>query len=122
MRKVGPPDVLASVTAQFKFDLESIGLVLVFSGLVVVGVLIVTWYRRSVVRPEPTSTLGVEDYRALMEQGLLEPAEFERIRARLEYRGHPEVPSPPPSSDPRGANPTTTTDLPHPPDKRDGRV
>jgi hypothetical protein len=59
---------------------------------------IIAWKLRAWVvadEREPTPEHSLEHYQELLEQGLIDPAEFERIRARF---GDP--PAPPPPTDP----------------------
>jgi hypothetical protein len=102
MWNVGPPAGAAVLTAQFQLDLEWMLLAGAFVGLVLLGAYVIVRFKRwQAAQQATTLPPRIEDYRALMEQGLLEPREFERIRDRFEK--NPPLDSPPPSSPP--ANP-----------------
>lgn len=82
------------MTAQFRFDVEWMLPTLLMVGAVGLGVIIIVWAKRWLTAQQATpAETTVEDYRVLLEQGLLDPQEFERIRDRLEAR-----PAPPPSA------------------------
>ena len=94
MWNVGPPAfatmTAATLTAQLKFDLEWIILAVVLGGLVLLGGFVIVrykrWHAEQQAAPPP---MVIEDYRALMEQGVLDPREFERIREHLERNPPP---------------------------------
>jgi hypothetical protein len=92
-----------------QFDLEGIVLAILLVGLVLLGALAVLWVKRwHAAHQAPLPPTRIEDYRALMEKGLLDPQEFERIRDRLAMRDQlakrdppAERDAPPPPADPR---------------------
>lgn len=92
------PVVLPAATAQFQFDFEWLLLALALMGVVLLGLYVVARFKRKLAQEQAAQPLRVEDYRALMEQGLLQPQEFERIREHLERRTPP--PTPPQPADP----------------------
>jgi hypothetical protein len=110
----GLPAVPATLTARIQIDLESVLLVMVLVGLVALGITVIARTKRGLAEEEPRTFAGnVEDYRVLMEQGILDAAEFERIRDRLEKK----APEPPPS--PAPADPSAQPHFlppPSPPD------
>jgi hypothetical protein len=70
-----------------QFDLEGLLLAIVLVGLVLLGAFAVLWVKRwHAAHQAPSPPTRVEEYRALMEKGLLDPAEFERIRDQLAKR------------------------------------
>lgn len=82
-----PADAIltANLTAQFRLDLEWVILAGILLGLVFLGGFIVARYKRWLVEQKtPPASMAIDDYRALLDQGLLDPEEFERIRRRLE--------------------------------------
>jgi hypothetical protein len=97
MWKDGSPGLGAALTAQIQLNLEWMLLAGSFVGLVLLGLFVIAcvkrWHR---AQQAPTPPTRLEDFRALMEQGLLDPLEFERIRERFENRPPPRGPSPPP--------------------------
>jgi hypothetical protein len=102
MWNVVPPAVLAVLTIPFQVDLEWILLAIVLVGLVLLGALVIARFKHwQAAQQATTLAMRIEDYRALMEQGLLDPLEFERIREQLESKASPDTPSPPsPPADP----------------------
>ena len=105
MWNVGPPGVFASLTAHFRFDLEWMLLAFVLVGLILLGIGVVIGFKRWQAGQQE-STLGtrIEDYRALLEKGLLDPQEFERLRDRLEKEARAD-----------SVPPTSPKDQPDPP-------
>jgi hypothetical protein len=94
MGHVSPPVLVAPLTAQFRLDLEWILLVSVLVGLILLGIFVIVRYKRwQAAQQTPASPTRLEDFRALMEQGLLDPQEFERLREFLQK--NPETPVPP---------------------------
>jgi len=107
MWNVGPPAVIATLTAQFQFNLEWMLLAGALVGLILLGGFVIVRFKRWQAEQEsPTLPTRIEDYRALMEQGLLDPREFERIRDQLE-KGQPDKKVKPdsPSAAPPPADP-----------------
>jgi hypothetical protein len=99
MGHVGPPVLSAHLTAQFRLDLEWIILATSLVGLILLGLFVIVRYKRwqeAEQTPDPPTRL--EDFKALMEQGLLDPQEFERIREAMQKT--PESPPEPPDQDP----------------------
>ena len=99
MWQAGPATFTLGLMAQAKVDPELIGLIILLVGLTVLGIVIVLKVRRW--REEEQGSLApqaqIEDYRALVERGDLDPRDFERIKALLENQadGPPPSPSPP---------------------------
>jgi hypothetical protein len=90
MWSAGSPALLALLTATTQVGREVVLLVSVLAGLILVGVLVVMWFKRwQAAEQKSAPTMRVEDYRALMEQGLLDPQEFDRIRNYLENKVPP---------------------------------
>jgi hypothetical protein len=115
MWNVGPPAVVAALTAQFRFDLEWMLLALVLVGLVALGIFVIVRFKRWMAEQQsPTLPTRVEDYRALLEQGLLDPAEFECIRQELENNHPPDAPS-------RSTTAVPTADPPTAPNPRQNK-
>jgi hypothetical protein len=100
MWNVGPPAgpvilMARALPAQLQLDLEGIVLAIILVGLILLGVIVIVRFKRwQTAQRSPTVPARIEDYRALMEQGLLDPREFERIRQTLEGPG-PMPPAPP---------------------------
>jgi hypothetical protein len=85
------PGLWAEIIPEFKLAGWS-GLLFLVLGS---GVLVILWtrkWRQSLA--EPTEDLTVEDYRKLLEAGVLDAHEYERIRATLE--DEPLPPAQPP--------------------------
>jgi hypothetical protein len=100
MGHVGPPVLIAHLTAQFRLDLEWIILATVLVGLVLLGIIVIVRYKRwQAAEQTPAPPTRLEEYQALMEQGLLDPQEFERIRDSLQKNSEPPT-SPPAESGP----------------------
>ena len=95
MRNVRPPSAFAALTARFRLDLEWILLAGLLAGLLLLGALVIVRFKRWQAAQQETALPRVEDYQALMEQGLLDPLEFERIRERLNKKEAPDPPRPP---------------------------
>jgi len=86
------------VTAEVRFNLELVLWALLLVGLIFLGFFIIWWFKRwQAAEQAPLPPMGIEDYRILMEQGLLEPREFERIRERMELKEKSASPPHPPS-------------------------
>src|SRR3712207_3382576 len=82
--------LVAQVSPQARLILTSLALVAVIGG----GVFAIVWARRwreAAADDAPAEELTIEEYRKLLDEGLLDPEEFERIRARLEARGGSEA-------------------------------
>jgi hypothetical protein len=78
---------MAQLQLDFEWMLLGLGLVV----LVAFGVFVIVRFRRWQADQQSSQPAPhVEDYRVLMEQGLLDPSEFERIRDRLEGRSGQE--------------------------------
>ncbi len=92
----------AVLTARFQFDLEWILLVTGLAGLILLGTLVIVRFKRWHAEHAAAPT-RLDDYRALMERGLIEPSEFERIANLLEQEVandlpmSPEAPTGPPT-------------------------
>lgn len=80
------PPVSPIVTAQVQLDPELILLALVFVGLVVIGTVVIIRVRRWSVATDRPPPMCIDDYQRLMDEGLLAPQEFDRIRVMLEKR------------------------------------
>jgi hypothetical protein len=103
MWNVGPPAVIAALTLQIQFNLEWMLLAGALVGLILLGGLVIVRFKRwQAEQQAPPPPTRIEDYRALMEQGLLDPREFERIRDHLENKVRPDSPpaAPPPADPP----------------------
>ena len=102
MRNVGRPGVFATLTAQFRFDREWILLTGLLVGLLLIGALVIVRFKRwQAAQQQTTPAPRIEDYHALMEQGLLDPLEFERIRDYMKKKDGPaSPPNPSPPVDP----------------------
>ncbi len=104
MHEVGPPSAVAPLMASLmaallRLDLELVILTGLLVGVLVLGVSVIVWFKRwqEAQRQTPASPT-LEDYRALVEQGYLDPIEFDRIREHMEKTDTPsscEPPSPP---------------------------
>ena len=97
MNNVGPPSAaLPLMAALLRLDLELVFLTGLLVGVLVLGVAVIAWFKRwqEGQRQMPAAPT-LEDYRALVEQGILDSLEFERIRERLEKTDQPESPAPP---------------------------
>jgi hypothetical protein len=103
---VGLPAGLCTLTAQFQFDLEWLLLAIILVGLILLGAFVIVRFKRwqGAERSPPVPT-RIEDYRALMEKGLLEAPEFERIRDQLEKKSASPPPAVPPASPSPGPQP-----------------
>ncbi|MBI3410964.1 MAG: hypothetical protein HY040_21730 [Planctomycetes bacterium] len=99
MASARPPPT-AILTAEFTFDLELVLLTLFLVSLVVVGIVVVIRVKRWRTESDEELVPRIDHYRALLEQGILAPEEFERIRKHLEARPVSAVPSGLPSSVP----------------------
>ena len=76
-----PPLLMAWIS----LDAETIGLAAALSVLVISGILAILWVRRWRYEQEPdTVEQQIEHYEDLVRQGLLDPKEFDRIRALLQ--------------------------------------
>jgi hypothetical protein len=104
------------LTAQFQFDPEWMLLAFVFVGLIFLGVFVIVRFKHWQAAQQPTTqATRIEDYRALMEQGLLDAREFERIRDGLEKKATPDSPRPSLPMDPTAipsSEPTRSPDSP----------
>jgi hypothetical protein len=107
------PTLGMGLVAQVTWDLEMIGLIILLTGLIFLGVWAIVWVKRWRQHNQQTRHSPEEEissYRQLLEQGVLRQEEFDRVRIRLEQksRGHPEVtappekPAPPPASESEG--------------------
>lgn len=86
---------VVAVTAQFAFDLEWLLLALVLVAMVIGGFVVVLKVKRWHAAGEPKSVdERLREYRELVNQGLLQPDEFERIRVRLQGPSQPTGQSP----------------------------
>jgi hypothetical protein len=90
--------------AEFQWDVELIALAAVLAGLIGAGALAVYRVKRWWNESEGPATVEdqIEHYEALVEEGELDPQEFDRIRARLEHETasrQPHAPSAQPPSD-----------------------
>ena len=118
METIRPPAVLPALTAQFQFDLELLLLVLALAGLVLGGGYVIARFKRGLAEQQQAAQpMRIEDYRALLEQGVLQPHEFERIRARLENKT-PPTPAPPAASPPTDPTAVQSFPPPRPPESR----
>jgi hypothetical protein len=76
------------------FDLELAGLILGLFVLIATGAVVAlrsrSWTKPDVAAPPPEHSLA--HYQDLLEQGLLDRAEFERIRARMQPPAPPSGP------------------------------
>ncbi len=80
--------------AEFEWDSELIALTILLVSMVGLGVAATVWakrWRKAAEEPENAEEL-VEHYEALIDEGLLDPAELERIRACLETQAPPAEP------------------------------
>ena len=90
MWSASPPSVLATLTAQFVFDLEWVLVTLALLGLLVGGFVVVLRIKRAYAKDESASAgEQLSRYRALVEEGLMKPEEFEKIRGHLERKPPP---------------------------------
>ena len=91
-----PPNLNLGWTAFASIDPEFIGLILLLIGLVIGGVVLVIRARRwRDELPGPlTPDQQIEEYRALAEQGALDPKDFARIKAALEQMADQTTPPP----------------------------
>jgi hypothetical protein len=84
---VGPARIFEMAQHNVVFDLEFIVLLLGAGLLVALGLYAALEIRgRFLNREEPVSVATLEHYRELRDQGLLDPAEFERVRVLFERR------------------------------------
>jgi len=88
------PPVLTpqALTAQVNIDWELVALAIALLGLNLGGWCVIVRIKRWQTDEQPTLPTRLEDYRALMEKGILDAQEFDRIRERLEKS------TPPPDS------------------------
>jgi hypothetical protein len=94
---IGPPP-FATLTARFQFDLDWILLGLGLLALILLGALVIVKFKRWQAEQKDTvASPRIEDYRVLMDDGVLDPVEFERIREHLEKKVNPD--SSPPSAE-----------------------
>jgi hypothetical protein len=96
--------------AEFQWDFELIALAAVLAGMVAAGALAVYRVKRWRNESEEPATVEdqIEHYQSLVDEGELDPEEFDRIRARLEHetasrQSHPSTAQPP--SDPGAFRP-----------------
>lgn len=101
-----PASAIAILTAEFTVDLELVILTLFLVCVVVVGSIVVIRVKRWRTASDDELVPRIEHYRALLEQGMLAPEEFERIRTQLEAR-----PQAPPSETPPSGPPSDSTDF-----------
>lgn len=95
MNNVGPPSALPPLTAQVRLDFELVVLTGLLVGLLVLGIAAIVYFKRRQADERQTPAAPrLEDYRALLEQGVLEPPEFERIREHLQKKDTPGSPTP----------------------------
>jgi hypothetical protein len=101
MNQVGPSSLFATLTArvltaQMRLHLELAVLTLLLVGLLVLGITVIVAFKRwQAAQGQTPLAPRLEDYRALMEQGVLDPLEFERIRAHMEKKNPPGSTMPP---------------------------
>jgi len=86
-----PALALPGLFAEIGLEFRLLGWTLVLALLVGGGIVVILWTRNWWQRPahegpaEPT----LDDYRKLLDAGILDPQEFERIRAHLEPTAEP---------------------------------
>jgi hypothetical protein len=116
-----PSVVSAALTEKIRLDYEWLLLAVALIGLILLGLYVVVRLRRRLAeQKQPTLPMRIEDYRALLERGLLEPQEFERIRDKLEQKtASPPAPASAPASAP-SADPTAIQSF-EPPRPQDPR-
>jgi uncharacterized membrane protein YccC len=79
-----PPVLTGLVVADLASALEVIGAVALLATLIGLGVAVFVWARFWRQRPdEATTEEQLESYQYMLDEGLIDPQEFERIRARL---------------------------------------
>jgi hypothetical protein len=82
-----------------RLNLELAVLTLLLVGLLILGITVIVAFKRwQASQEQPPLAPRLEDYRALMDQGVLDPREFERIREHMEKKEIPasrKPPSPP---------------------------
>lgn len=103
MTNVGPPRAFSPLWAQVRLDFELVILTGLLVGLLVLGCAAIVYFKRWQADERQTPAAPrLEDYRALLEQGVLDAAEFERIREHMQKKDPPGSPKPKaPPADPR---------------------
>jgi uncharacterized membrane protein len=98
-----PPVLVGWILADLTETLGVIATVLVFIGAVGLGVAAFVWARkwRQQLADEPTIEAQIESYRTMLEAGLIDDDEYDRIVAQLRSPG-PEPPDPPTPPTPPG--------------------
>jgi hypothetical protein len=105
---MGTPRLPALAGLVFADDkattLEIIGVVAGFAAAIGAGVAVFVWARnwRRQLAEESTTEEPIETYQLMLDEGLIDPQEFDRIQARLHRP--PDVPAEPPSPDPPSEN------------------
>ena len=86
-----PPTVLPRLFAEFELDAEMIVLAVALIVTLIAGFYLVMRVRRWRLEDvaKPTVYDQLQSYQRLQEEGLLQPQELERIKARLEARTRP---------------------------------
>jgi len=98
------PALAGLVFAHLAKPLEVIGVVAAFAAAIGAGVSVFVWARnwRRRLAEETTTEEPIETYQHMLDEGLLDPQEFDRIQARLQRP--PDVPTEPPSPNPPSEN------------------
>jgi hypothetical protein len=98
------PALAGLVFADLAKTLEVIGVVAAFAAAIGAGVAVFVWARnwRRRIAEETTTEEPIETYQVMLDEGLIDPQEFDRIQARLHRP--PDVPAEPPPPDPPSEN------------------
>jgi hypothetical protein len=94
------PALAGLVVADLATTLEVVGVVTLFVAALGVGVAVFVWARdwRRRIAEDSTTEEPIETYQTMLDQGLLNQQEFERVVARLHQP--PAIPAAPPVSPP----------------------
>jgi len=111
-----PPVLAGLVVTDWASTLEVAGTVTLLATVIVLGVAVFIWarnWRQRLAEEATNNEEHIESYQQLLDEGLIDDAEFERIRARLGQATDPPATPPPqpPATGIREGQPPRPTDF-----------
>jgi hypothetical protein len=103
-----PPILVGLVFADQPSALEVIGTVVAFAGAIGLGVAVFVWMRnwRRRLAEEAAPEEPIETYQQMLDEGLIEAEEFERIAARLREKPNDSAAGDSPAAPPAAGPPS----------------